>query len=524
MTRGGSALAVSGLEKSFGATHALQGVSFAVRGGTVHGLLGENGSGKSTLVKILSGYHVPDAGALQIWGSRVMLPIRAGGYHEIGIGFVHQSLGLADSLSVTENLRVSTLARARKFGIRWGRERALAKDVLSRHGLEIDPAEPVAGLTRSEKTMLAIVRALDELESREASMHPGVLVLDEPTGAFTIPEKDWLYSEMRAFVGRGGAVMFISHDIEEVLEITDDITVLRDGAVAATVATSAVTGTQLAELIVGRSVSRAHSKETLPVTPGEGEESAPALAASVRNLNSDLLISVDFNVAEGEVLGVTGLAGSGYEDLLPILFGAGTARSGTLHLDGRDLSLPSLDPRTAVARGIALVPADRERSGCVLELSISDNVTLCALQRYRRPLGLNRRKMRTAGQDAIRRYGIRASGASVPVHTLSGGNQQKVLLAKWLGLGPELLLLDEPTVGLDVGARLDIFELIREFARSGAAIVCASSDWEQLASICDRVLIFASGRIAGSVASEEISESAIGHECYRASTHSLVGS
>jgi ribose transport system ATP-binding protein len=510
------ALQVRGISKTFGATRALVNASFNVRRSTVHGLLGENGSGKSTLVKILSGYHVPDSGgSVALWGNEVSLPIRPGGFREIGMSFVHQTLALTPALSVVENLRVAEITRPRRLAIRWRHERAVVMDVLRRYGVDIDPSRPVTALSRSEQSMLGIIRAVEELQSSEHRGR-GLLILDEPSGAFSLVEKEWLYRTIRSFTSSGGAVMFISHDIDEIFEITDEVTVLRDGHVQATLKTSSVDGGQLAELIVGRRVDRTE-RSPLAMHVAETDH-----LVKVEGMTGGQLQMVDFRLRRGEILGVTGLAGSGFEDILPHLVGAQPATGGVLEINGQRHSLAHFTPAKALHAGIAFVPGDRDGQGCVLGLPITDNVTLASLPEYKKPWGLQRHNMTAAASAAIQEYGIRAPRSSATVGSLSGGNQQKVLLAKWLGTHPILLLLEEPTVGLDIGARLDILSLIRSVAMEGTAVICASSDWEQLAEISDRVAILAAGRIAAELKRDDITESDIGHECYRVSSASAA--
>jgi ribose transport system ATP-binding protein len=507
------ALGVREISKTFGATRALIEASFEVRASTVHGLLGENGSGKSTLVKVLSGYHVPDpGGSVEAWGDEIRLPVKPGGFRELGIAFVHQSLGLAPALSVTENLMVASVTRPKLIRIHWRRQRDEARRTLAAYGLELEVTDPVESLSRSEQAMLAIVRAVEEFRESDGSWRRGVLVLDEPTASFALPEKEWLYRTIKALTAEGGAALLISHDIDEILEITDEVTVLRDGQVRATRATADVNGTDLAELIVGRQVTRGAQARRWEALPTDVEP-----LASIEGLSGEVVDGVSFQVAVGEVLGITGLAGSGFEEILLLLFGAVRATDGILSLDGNTHQLSDMSPRKALSLNVALVPGDRERAGCVLELSITDNATLCSLETYRTHHGLRRPRMTASATEAIGRYGIRATGASSAVGSLSGGNQQKVLLAKWLASEPTLLLLQEPTVGLDVGARMDIFALVREVAAQGRSVICASADWEQLAEICNRVLIVSRGRVAAEVGGADLDETAIGHACYRAS-------
>jgi len=475
-----AALAVRHVSKSFRGVRALDGASLTLRRGEVHGLLGENGSGKSTLIRILAGYHAPEPGAeLEVGGRPTRLPLPPGRARELGIAFVHQDLGLIPSLSVFENLRLGELAARRDWRISWRRERARAGDALARFGVELDPRRPVARLRPVVRALLAIVRAAEELGGK------GVLVLDEPTVFLPEPETRRLFGLARELADAGASVLFVSHDLEEVLELTDRLTVLRDGRVVATGGTAGLEPDALAELMTGRRLEAAVPRH----------KPAGRVAVSVADLTGQVVRDISFEVHEREVVGLTGLLGSGFEEVPYLLFGARPGRAGRLSLGNERHDATTMTPDRALHAGIALLAADGEREGAVGSLPILDHVTLPVLDRYATTLGLDRRRMHRDVAGLLAGLGVRPCEPKLAFHALSGGNQQKTLLAKALNAGPRLLLLDEPTRGVDVGARGQIFTLIRQAAEQGACVICASTDREELAAICDRVLVFSGGRI-----------------------------
>lgn len=504
---GPMALVVKSLSKTFGGEHALQDVTLAIRTGEIHGLLGENGSGKSTLIKILCGYHAPDSGELEIEGRPVPLPLAPGAFQDLALGFVHQDLGLVSSLTVVENLRLADLARnGGRLWISWAAERRKARETFRRYGLELDPAEQVGNLRPIERALVAIIRAVEDLARSASAGVPtrGVLVLDEPTVFLPKTGTDQLFSLMRDLAHHGASVLFVSHDLDQMREVTNRITVLRDGRVVGTVETAATDEKQLIEMIIGRRLAALSSRRNRTVREVNGE---------VQNIRTDTLAGVSFSLHLGEILGVTGLAGSGFEDVPYALFGAHANGSGTLELGGVTFDVRALTPARAINSGMALVPADRTRDGSVGSLTVADNVTLPVLDRYFNGLALRRRAVRKDAQRLLRKFDVRPPDPTVTYSTLSGGNQQKVLLAKWLQLEPVLLLLHEPTQGVDVGARHQIFDLIRQATERAMTVVCASADYEQLGLICDRVLIVARGSIIEELIGEDVTKDRITEQC-----------
>ena len=509
MTEVAPRLALRHLSKSFGGTHALRDVSLAVLPGEVHGLLGENGSGKSTLIKVLAGFHAPEAGELQVEGERIPLPLAIGQFREFGMSFVHQDLGLVESLSVLENLRVGGLALSRsRWRIAWRRERARARETFERYGVRLDPSAVVSSLKPVERALLAIVRAIEDIRSVDRGH--GLLVLDEPTVFLPREGVERLFALVREVAASGTSVLFVSHDLDEVREITDRVTVLRDGVNAGTVTTAETTEQQFVELIIGRQ---------LAALPDVHHEDLTKRDVSVRveGLAGASVSGVGFEMHEGEVVGLTGLIGSGFEEVPHLLFGARRARSGTLSIHGVPVDLTRLTPAAAVRAGLALIPADRKTDGSVGTLSVEANVALSVIDRYHNGLYLDRRRMRRDAAALLREFDVRPDDPSLPYGALSGGNQQKALLAKWFQTDPRLLLLDEPTQGVDVGARQQIYELIRTAAQDrGMHVVCASSDYEQLAALCDRVIVFGRGGVWRELVGADVTKERITEQCYAA--------
>ena len=499
------ALSARGLSKHFGGAQALAGVDLEVRAGEVHGLLGENGSGKSTLIKILAGFHAPDAGELEIAGRPVPLPLPPGLFREFGIGFVHQDLGLILSLTAVENLRAGLIARSRRRPfVSWRAEARRARAVFGRYGVRIDPTATVADLRPVDRALLAIVRAIEDV--REEHEGPGMLVLDEPTVFLPRAEVEHLFALVREITATGGSVLFVSHELDEVREITDRVTVLRDGRVAGTAVTADTGESRLVEMIIGR---------RLEVYAAERRDQARhTRAVAVRDLSGAGIDAVSFDVEHGEVVGLTGLAGSGFESVPYLLCGAWRARGGRLALDGSEHDLTALDPHRALDAGIALIPADRQRGGAVGSLSVTDNVTLPRLPAFRRTGVLRRGDMHRETGGLMGRFDVRPADPRADYGGLSGGNQQKALLAKWLSTAPRLVLFHEPTQGVDVGARQQIFATMDEAAQAGASMLCASSDHGQLEQICDRVLVFGRGRIVSELSGDDVTRERITERCY----------
>ncbi|MCU1500390.1 MAG: sugar transporter ATP-binding protein, partial [Acidimicrobiales bacterium] len=404
-------LSLRNLSKSFGGTHALRGVDLDVLPGEVHGLLGENGSGKSTLIKVLAGFHEPDGGELLVDGEPVRLPLATGQFRSLGMSFVHQDLGLVESLSVLENLRVAEIASSRsRFGISWRSERARARDTFERYGVLLDPSATVADLKPVERALLAIVRAIEEI--RSVGRGHGLLILDEPTVFLPKEGVERLFSLVRDAAAAGTSVLFVSHDLDEVREITDRVTVLRDGALVGTVVTADTTETQFVEMIIGRSLAALGEVHHADLTEKQ-------VGVSVEGLTGASVRDVSFEMHEGEVVGLTGLLGSGFEEVPHLLYGARQARSGLLTIHGVPIDVTRLKPTGAIAAGLALIPADRKTDGSVGSLPVDENVALSVLDRYFNGIVLDRRRMRRETGKLMREFDVRPNDPSLPYGALS---------------------------------------------------------------------------------------------------------
>ncbi len=501
------ALRLAHFGKRFGGTVALHDVGLEVAGGEVHGLLGHNGSGKSTLIRILAGYHAPEpGGVLEVRGVPVRLPLRPGQFRDLGMAFVHQDPALLPALTVTENLRIGALAAGRLRRVDWRAEARAVAALLDEFGIECDPGTRVERLRPWERPLLAIVRAVDEVRRLTAAgaAQGGLLVLDEPTAGIGDAGVDRLFAVIRRVTAAGFGVLFVSHDLDEVLGITDRVTVLRDGQVAGGGVTATLGKDRLVEMIVGRPIARA--------APAPAVDWPPLVA--VNGLRGPGVRAVSFRVGAGEILGLTGLIGSGFAEVGAMVAGVRPAAAGHLEIGAVVRALAGLTPRRAIAAGIAYVPAERLRAGCVGELSVAENIGLPVLGRLASGGVLSRGALLRHAGALCRQFDVRPPDPALLVEALSGGNQQKALMAKWLQLEPRLLVLEEPTQGVDVGAREQIFDAVRGWAEAGAAVLVLSGDHEQLALLCRRVLIFRHGRIVAELAGTDVTEERMAYECF----------
>lgn len=496
-------LKLDGLTKSFGGARALDSADLTVMPGEVHGLLGTNGSGKSTLIKILSGFHAPDEGRLEIEGRPVVLPMPLGRSEAHGLAFVHQNLGLLSEATVLENLIAGDHERLNPWRINWRREAERARTLFAEHQLDLSPMQRIDDLSPVQRAQLAIVRAADRVREHRHHGAPGILVLDEPTPFLPAEDVRDLFAMMRRLTTNGVAIIFVSHDIDEVLEITDRSTVLRDGKVIGTFDMNETDRSSLVNAIVGRTVSVDRRVSDLP--PAEP-------VARVAGLSGGILQDIDLSVQPGEILGLTGLIGSGYDEVPNLLSGARRARSGSLTLAGKTWQVADTRSAEAMSSGIVLIPADRQRAGIAPELSLTENATLPVLGGS---LALNHSRLRAATAEIMQRFAVKAEAPEQSASELSGGNQQKLVLGKWLQLHPQLVLLDEPTQGIDVGARQEIYDRLLELCAEGGAVICATSEFEQLEMIAHRVLVFDRGRIRAELRGRDVTKSAIAEACYR---------
>jgi rhamnose transport system ATP-binding protein len=489
-SHGSGLLRVSGVSKSYGGVRALRAVSFDVRAGEVHALVGENGAGKSTLIAILSGARRPDAGTVDRPAGRA-----------IGVAVIHQRPALFDELTVAENVALGA-ERLRPFGrVEWKARRARASALLERLGARISPDARAGDLGAAEKQLVEIARALGPAEASGAR----VLVFDEPTASLPEEEAGRVLDVVRQLRSQGCGVVYVSHRLEEVLAIADRVTVLRDGAVVATLAADRTNRGELVKLMVGRPIEDAYPSRL--ATPGE-------TLLEVRGLTAAGLRDVSISVRAGEIVGLFGLVGAGRTELARVLFGLERADGGTATLRGRPYAPRS--PADAIAAGVAYVPEDRPRHGVLLDLDVGANVVLAVQDRLARRGFLDPAREDELAGRLVKRLDVRTDSLRRLVRTLSGGNQQKVALARWLAAEPALLLLDEPTQGIDVGARSEIYALLAELVERGLGVLAISSDLSEVMGLCDRIAVLRAGTVVGvrergAASREEILALALGH-------------
>jgi ABC-type sugar transport system ATPase subunit len=480
------------LSKTFGGTRALRDVSLDIAPGEIHALVGQNGCGKSTLIKTLAGYHEADPGALA-WldGEPFDLSAGSGARHD-RLRFVHQDLGLVTELSAVDNLALSRgYARTRLGSIDWAQQERTARALIGRFGVEIDVHRPLMEATPVECTVVAIAAAL------EGWTGGGVLVLDEPTAMLPHTEVDKLLEIVREVRRGGTSVLYVSHRMDEIFDLADRVTVLRGGRLIGTRDVADLTPQSLATMMVGEDVPISVRPE-----PASGDRAA---LLEVRDLRAGVLQGVSFDLREGEVLGIAGLPGSGRETLPYAVAGAWQGRlSGTLRLPPQ--SEAWIDVSEDGTGRFPLVPANRTAEGVISAFSVKENLTLPLIDRLRGRAAIS------AGREAelvdrwIDRLGVRTAGADAPITTLSGGNQQKVVMARCLALGSSVLALCEPTAGVDIGTRIQLYDLIAEQARAGVGVIVSSSDEGDLLGMCTRVLVLRRGVIATELTGDDITE------------------
>jgi ribose transport system ATP-binding protein len=490
-------LAVERLTKTFPGGKALDGLDLSVGHGEVHALVGQNGCGKSTFIKILSGYHQPDPGYVAVFEDRELRlgdPDAAG---RLGIHFVHQDLGLLDDLSATENLAIGWGYQIGPSGrIRWKEQRRRSEAAIRSLGYDFDVDAPVGSLSPSERVGIAIARALT-VDGRLA-----FLVLDEPTASLPQAEVDNLFSVLRRLRQAGTSVLFVSHRLDEVFDIADRVTVVRDGRRVATTPIDELDHPTLIGQILGRPVTISHEEST------DVARSAPLMV--VRGLRGHHLRELDLDVYAGEILGLTGLTGSGREELAPLLFGAEHRAGGSLVIDG--VAVGRHSPFEAKRHRMGLVPANRRASAVVPDGSVRENLTLASLSELVQGPRISPRAERATVAEWLDTLGVKPRDGEVSILSLSGGNQQKVLLARWLRLKPRILVLDEPTQGVDVGTKPEIYALLRRVAQNGAAVIVCSTDSEELAEVCDRVVVLARGYRSAELSGPALTLDRVNHE------------
>ena len=486
-------LHLRGIDKRFAGVHALKGVSLEVRAGEVVALLGENGAGKSTLMKIAAGSEQPNAGEILVGGTRVVMrDVQTATAR--GIALIHQELNLLDNLDVAGNVllgREPTMAGPLRLVDR-RRMRAIVRPFLEQLGVGASPDTPVAGLSIAQQQLVEIAKAL--------SLDARVVIMDEPTSSLTLAETTRLHALVADLRARGVGVVYISHRLGEVQAVADRAVVLRDGVNAGGLGRDELTHDNMVRLMVGRDL-----------TPGDHQSGASGpddhfIVTGLRTRRYPRT-AVSFAARRGEILGFAGLVGAGRSEVAQAIFGIDPPLEGTITVAGRRLEAGN--PKAAIRQGVFLVPEDRRASGLIVDLSIRENVTLPALSRYATWGLVSVGRERTGVEAIVGRLRLKARSIEAPVASLSGGNQQKVVLAKWLALDPKVLLVDEPTRGVDVGAKAEVYGLLRDLARAGVTILMVSSDMEEVLHMSDRVAVMHEGRITGVLDRAECTEERI---------------
>ena len=474
-------LKLTDVSKAYDGLQALRGVSFDLARGEVHALVGENGAGKSTLIKTVTGAVVPDRGTIEVDG-RPLERNDPATSRALGIRAIYQQPALFPDLTVTENIALGLEAQRGWRRVRWSRRRDRARALLERIGAEIDPETEVRRLSMPEQQLVEIARAIGAAAR--------IMIMDEPTASLSEKEVENLFRVIRELRADGVGIIYISHRLDELPQVADRVTALRDGSLVGTHPMSRVNRAELIRMMVGREISAVFPKRA--IVPG-------AVRLDVRGLSSraEGVSDVGFDVRAGEILGLAGLVGAGRTEAARLLFGLAPKDAGEVRLDGRPIEVRS--PADAVAHGIAYVPEDRRRHGVILEMSVADNATLAVLGRISSRGWLDAGREAALAAEYVDRLGVKTPSIDVPVGSLSGGNQQKVALARWLATDPKVLILDEPTQGIDVGAKAEIHRLMGDLASRGLAIVMISSELPEILGMSDRIAVMHAGRVVGVV-------------------------
>lgn len=485
-------LEMQNINKTFPSVKALDGVSLRVRRGTVHALMGENGAGKSTLMKCLFGIYAPDSGRILLEGREVSFKNPKNAL-ENGVAMVHQELNQALKRSVNDNIWLGRYPTALGFITLEGKMQSETEKIFKELGIEVDPRRIMSEMSVSERQMVEIAKAV--------SYNAKIIVLDEPTSSLNDREVEHLFRIIEKLKAQGCGIIYISHKMEEILRISDDVTVMRDGKHIATERAQGLTMDKIIRLMVGRELTERFPPKTNKV----GE-----VALSVRELTARYapVKDVSFDVRQGEIVGVAGLGGAGRTELLECIFGLVEKSGGSITLHGRDAA--NRTPKEAKRNGFALLTEERRATGIFGILDITDNTVISGLGRYRKAgIFLDEKKMKSDTGWSIKAMRIKTPSRNTKIRTLSGGNQQKVILGRWLLTDPEVLLLDEPTRGIDVGAKYEIYQLIIELAEKGKCVMMVSSEMPELLGVCDRILVMSGGRLAGELDAKKTTQEEI---------------
>ena len=476
---------MEGIKKSFGGVKALTGVSLAVRPGEIHALVGENGAGKSTLMKILSGAYQKDEGTIEIDG----VPVEIGSPRrgkELGVGIIYQEFELAGDLTVAENIFLDRLSSGKL--IDWKRLYEKAEAVLHSLNFDINVKSRVQDLSVAYQQVVEIAKVL--------SQNAKILILDEPTAVLSPKETAALFETLNKLRSEGVSIIYISHRMEEIFQVADSITIMRDGEVTGTGRRDQMEMNQVIELMIGRKLSTMFPPRAVEM----GEE-----ILRVEELEGEVFRRISFSVRRGEVLGISGLVGSGRSEIVRAIFGADRKKSGKVYLNGQEVTIHS--PKDAVRLGIGLIPENRKEQGLVLDFAIKHNITMPNIRSVRGFLGVIRQGQENRlAQSLVEKLTVKTDSIDAAVHQLSGGNQQKVVLAKWFNTDSQVIIFDEPTRGVDVGAKIEIYNLINEFAKRNLGVIIISSELNEIIGMCDRTIVIDNGEKKGELKKEELSE------------------
>ena len=487
MTENNIVLKMERITKQFPGVLALDNVSIDLKKGEVLGILGENGAGKSTLIKILAGNYIKDDGEIFIDGEKFEIN-NPGEAMASGIRVIYQELNTLNNLTVAENIFIGEqLVKTGLKIVDWKSMVKKSKIILESLNVDLNPKAVMEDLSVSEKQVVEIAKAL----SKEAK----ILVMDEPTAALSEDDTKSLFRIIATLKEKGVSIIYISHRLKEIFEITDRVTVLRDGKKIKTLVTGETNTNELVSLMVGRDIKEMYPKREVPIT---------GVVMKVRKLNAAGLKDISFELRKGEILGIFGLLGSGRTSLVKALFGANPIKSGEIFIKGEKVSMKS--PRNARDNKVGLVPVDRKLEGLALALGVKENITLANINELGKSFLINKRTETQKAEKWVNDLSIKTPGINTEVNSLSGGNHQKVVLARWLESGSEIIILNEPTRGIDVGAKIEIYKLMQDLCENGAAIIMVSSELPEILSIADRILVMSKGRFTEEYTKKEATE------------------
>ncbi|NLC39927.1 MAG: sugar ABC transporter ATP-binding protein [Clostridiaceae bacterium] len=483
-------LSLKGITKRFPGVTALDNVSVDIERGTIHGLIGENGAGKSTLIKILGGIYHPDSGLIEQDGNKCKFttPIEA---RRAGVSVVHQEIKLSETLTVAENMFLGNLMLKGRQLVDWKGMRQRAKDIVEDLGMDIDVNETVESLSVAKKQVVAIMQAINN-ESK-------ILIMDEPSAVLTERELDTMFRIVKDLREKGITIIYISHRLDEVFELCDNVTVLRDGLHIDTLPVADVDKQKLVEMMVGREMGQEYPKETAPI----GDT-----VLEVKNLKrGNVLKDISFKVKSGEVFGISGLVGAGRTELARAILGIDSIDSGEIYVRGQKIHYHSF--KNAIKEGLGLIPEDRKLQGIVQIMSVKKNTVLANLDRVSRRGVINGKLEEEYSKEYVDKLRVATPSLDTEVQYLSGGNQQKVVIAKWLFRESEILFLDEPTRGIDVGAKVEIYRLINQMVSEGKTVIMISSEMQELIGMCDRIMVMHEGKKMGEMDRDEVTQEKI---------------